>query len=204
MEAARPARRLTRAEQVERNRGRLLAAAREAFLERGYAGASLETISERAGFSKGVVYSRFASKADLFLALLERRIEERARHNEDAVRGHAPAEAFARLLERVAEDQLSAQRWGLVVIEFRAHAARDPELNARYARLHEVTLTRLAGLLARLYQELGTEPPAEPRVLAEFVVGAGNGLFLELALRPGSPTDALTNLVRRALGVAER
>ena len=70
--------RLSRAEQVERNRERVLDAAREVFLERGYAGATLEAIAEAAGFSKGVVYSQFAGKPDLFLALLERRIDQRA------------------------------------------------------------------------------------------------------------------------------
>ena len=60
--------RLTRAEQSERNRGLVLAAARRVFLARGYHGATLEQIADEAGFSKGVVYSQFESKADLFLA----------------------------------------------------------------------------------------------------------------------------------------
>jgi AcrR family transcriptional regulator len=55
--------RLTRAEQSERNRGLVLAAARRVFLARGYHGATLEQIADEAGFSKGVVYSQFESKA---------------------------------------------------------------------------------------------------------------------------------------------
>src|SRR5262245_27942233 len=68
--------------QVERNRQLVLKAARRVFLEEGYAGAGLDAIAEEAGFSKGVVYSQFDGKADLFLALLERRISERADENE--------------------------------------------------------------------------------------------------------------------------
>ena len=75
------AKRLNRVEQGERNRALVLAAARRVFLERGYAGATLEAIAEEAGFSKGVVYSQFAGKPDLFLALLEARIAERAERN---------------------------------------------------------------------------------------------------------------------------
>jgi AcrR family transcriptional regulator len=74
--------RLSRGEQVERNRGIVLGAARRVFLDKGYAGASLDAIAEEAGFSKGVVYSQFDSKADLFLALLELRIAEMAERNE--------------------------------------------------------------------------------------------------------------------------
>ena len=78
--------RLSRAEQNGRNRTLLLAAARRVFLDRGYYAATLEQIADEAGFSKGVVYSRFASKADMFLALLEDRIEERAAANADLAR----------------------------------------------------------------------------------------------------------------------
>src|SRR5580692_1781416 len=73
--------RLSRAEQNDRNRALLFAAARRVFLARGYHAATLEQIADEAGFSKGVVYSRFASQADMFLALLEDRITERAAQN---------------------------------------------------------------------------------------------------------------------------
>src|ERR1700677_3877481 len=73
---------LSREEQVERNRRLVLEAARRVFLARGYASATLDASAEEAGFSKGVVYSQFASKADMFLALLEASISERAEQNE--------------------------------------------------------------------------------------------------------------------------
>src|SRR5215831_9655334 len=73
--------RLSRAEQAERNRALVLDAARQVFLARGYHNATLEQIADEAGFSKGVMYSQFASKADLFLALLDDRIAERAKEN---------------------------------------------------------------------------------------------------------------------------
>ncbi len=76
--------RLSRAEQNDRNRALLFAAGRRVFLARGYQAATLEQIADEAGFSKGVVYSRFASKADMFLALLEDRITERAAQNAQA------------------------------------------------------------------------------------------------------------------------
>src|SRR5689334_21301772 len=97
--------RLSRAEQTERNRTRVLAAARRAFLARGYHGATLEQIADEAGFSKGVVYSQFRNKADLFLALLEARIAERAAENAGLAEGLAGDEGFARLVDHVAAVQ---------------------------------------------------------------------------------------------------
>ena len=77
----------------------MLAAARRVFLERGYAGATLDAIAEDAGFSKGVVYSQFAGKPDLFLALLERRIAERAEQNERVTGDLAGLEGLGALLQ---------------------------------------------------------------------------------------------------------
>jgi AcrR family transcriptional regulator len=56
-------------------RRRLINAALDVFAEHGYAGASLDDVSETAGLTKGAVYSNFASKADLALAVLDRRID---------------------------------------------------------------------------------------------------------------------------------
>ena len=60
----------TRSDNKARTRADLLAAAREVFLARGFHAATLEEIAERAGYTKGAVYSNFEGKDDLFLALL--------------------------------------------------------------------------------------------------------------------------------------
>jgi len=55
---------------VSAGRERLLAAAIDAFAERGYDAASIADIAERAGVVKSVTYHHFASKADLYEAVL--------------------------------------------------------------------------------------------------------------------------------------
>ena len=124
--------RLTRAEQSERNRGLVLAAARRVFLARGYHGATLEQIADEAGFSKGVVYSQFESKADLFLALLEARISERAAENA-RVAASVPDGDLLALIDHFTRGDQATPGWQLLVIEFRVHAARDAGLSRRYA-----------------------------------------------------------------------
>ena len=57
---------------AEVRRPLLLDAAYEVFLERGFAGASMEAIAERAGVTKPVIYDSFAGKDELFTALVER------------------------------------------------------------------------------------------------------------------------------------
>ena len=147
--------RLTRVEQGERNRGRVLAAARRVFLDRGYAGATLEAIAEEAGFSKGVVYSQFAGKPDLFLALLEARIAERAEQNALVSAGLAGLDGLRALLEANVRLSEEGGDWSRLLIEFRVIAAREPVLNARYAALHAQTLDHFTEAIASILARAG-------------------------------------------------
>ena len=177
--------RLTRAEQAGRNRVLVLDAARRVFLARGYHNATLEQIADEAGFSKGVVYSQFASKADLFLALLDARIAERAEENArlaESLPGDDQG-LLALVGHLTAGDQLT-RGWQLLVIEFRVHAARDAELSRRYAAAHARTIEALAGVLAAISARSGQEPAMELRQLAELMLGLSVGVTLEQAASP--------------------
>ena len=192
--------RLTRAEQSGRNRALLLAAARKVFLKRGYHGASVEQIADEAGFSTGVVYSQFGGKAELFLALLEARIAERAAGNARAVAGLAGDQGIARLLEHAASTDRAEPEWGLLVIEFRVHAARDPELGRRYAEAHQRTLAGMEQAVMDLYQRSAVPPPLPPADLARLLVAVGAGARLEQAAVPGSsPMTQLAGLLARLI-----
>jgi AcrR family transcriptional regulator len=192
--------RLRRAEQVERNRSVVLDAARHVFLDRGYGGATVDAIAEEAGFSKGVVYSQFGSKADMFMTLLEQRITERGAQNERVVAGKSLAEAGRALLLAADRDAVSEQGWAQLLVEFRAHAARDPALNRRYADAHRRTVTQLAALLARLHDQAGTPPAVPPQSMAEFVLAMGTGVTLERAANPAAlPGDHAVAMMFRAL-----
>ena len=66
---------MTRAEQQEQTREEVIAAADRLFVERGFHATSVDQIAQAAGYTKGAVYSNFASKEDLFFAVYERRAE---------------------------------------------------------------------------------------------------------------------------------
>ena len=62
--------RLSRAQAQARNRARVLAAAREEFIERGFRDARIDDIAERAELTRGAVYSNFPGKRALYFAVL--------------------------------------------------------------------------------------------------------------------------------------
>jgi AcrR family transcriptional regulator len=57
----------------ERTRVALIEAARAVFAAKGFDGGSLDEIAERAGFTRGAIHFHFASKEDLFLAVMKQR-----------------------------------------------------------------------------------------------------------------------------------
>jgi AcrR family transcriptional regulator len=185
--------RLSRAEQGERNRALVLDAARRVFLARGYHGATLEQIADEAGFSKGVVYSQFDSKADMFLALLKARIEERAAENARLAESLAGGGGLPALVEHLARGDQATPGWALLVIEFRVHAARDPVLSCRYAAAHARTVEALAGVLATVSAQDSEGPAVTPQRLAELALALSVGTTLEQAASPdalGGPLPA--------------
>lgn len=165
---------MTRAEQATRNRKALLTAAEQVFLERGYHGTTVEAIAGKAGFTIGALYSRFGGKAEVFLALLEERIERRAEQFRDLARSthEAPRDAARRWAEIMRREP----DWSLLVIEFRVHAARDPHLGAAYAELHERAIAHLAVNIAASVGLPSGTPEVERLARAGLALSTGSAL----------------------------
>jgi AcrR family transcriptional regulator len=78
-------------------RRRLLNAAAEEFAERGYAGASSESISRRAGMSKATFYEHFSNKEDCIIALFDSAAEVVMQAQSVAAEAAAPGDAVERM-----------------------------------------------------------------------------------------------------------
>jgi AcrR family transcriptional regulator len=76
--------RTRREEYAEATYEALLESAAACFLESGFAATSLDAVAKRARVTKGAIYHHFASKRDLFLAVMERQEEMNARTVDEA------------------------------------------------------------------------------------------------------------------------
>src|SRR5580693_5959870 len=70
--------RTRREEYAESTYAALLDSAAACFLENGFVATSLDAVAKRARLTKGAIYHHFASKRDLFMAVLERQEERSA------------------------------------------------------------------------------------------------------------------------------
>jgi AcrR family transcriptional regulator len=189
-----------RPEQVARNRRLLLDAAWAVFGELGYSGATVDAIAERAGFSKGAVYSQFQGKADLFLSLLEDQIEHRVAIGQTALDNADPRRTFTEIFEQ----SRAEPAWRLALLEFRVVAARDPELNARYAAAHRTTIAAVAEALRQIHERLGATPRRPLEQLAAASLALDAGAFLEAVAEAGVlPPERAADLFMDMLGLPD-
>ena len=124
--------RLDRRAMKERTRQRLLDAAAAVFAERGIEAASLDEVAEAAGYTKGAIYSNFASKIDLVVALMRRRIAAQAAAAEAALDGMT-LEQGLRALDQEIHNAGVDRDWIVLAIEFWLQAMRDERARAAMA-----------------------------------------------------------------------
>ena len=156
----------------------LLEAAAVVFAERGFEAATLEEITERAGFTRGAFYSNFTSKDELFLALME---------HENAKSAAAISEAVTRgdpLLDIALADPLppdERRRRNLVWLEFMLYAARRPELAAKL-RAAPTRASALASIIEAAEAEGRFELPIAATDIADLMMAINTQTGLAAAL----------------------
>ena len=170
----------------------LLDAAARVFAQDGYAGASVDRITERARLSKGTFYWHFKSKQDLFLTLVEERIDAPARSLMEVTRT-APAEAAtAPVVSRGLADLFTGRRDLLVLLqEYWAAAVRDAGIRRRYRRRQRELVGTLAEALSARHDATGVALTIPAERLATAFVALAQGLALEAAVDPDAVDASL-------------
>jgi AcrR family transcriptional regulator len=176
--------RLTRAESQERNRARVLAAARDEFAERGFRDAKIDAIAERAELTRGAVYSNFPGKRALYFAVLAQ-LAEQAPVAPHAQRGHTLREALGALARAwVTRLPETAERLGLELIP---EIVADERITLPFTELMKLDALLLALSLERLRpaRTAPDEPPARLVRLAGTVLTTLHGASRMAVAAPG-------------------
>jgi AcrR family transcriptional regulator len=187
--------RLSRAERREKTRQDLLTAAETCFVTRGFHATSVDEVAEKAGYTKGAVYSNFASKEDLFFGVYQRRVDHVLTEVVPGLR--RPERAFdwatATIQRRDGDDG-----WLAVFLEFWAHVLRHPELRGRFAASHTRILEQLADAVRLLADERGRALPSD---LTPFQVAlAWNAMEVGLGLERLTQPQAVDVELARRMG----
>jgi len=188
--------RLSRMERREKTRQDLLNAAEKCFVTRGFHATSVDEVAERAGYTKGAVYSNFASKEDLFFGVYQRRVDHVLTEVVPGLRQAGAERAFDTLATGTIQRRDSDDGWLAVFFEFWAHVLRHPELRARFAESHTRFLEPLTDGVRQLAAERGSSLPSD--VTPFQVAVAWNAMEVGLGLeRLTQPQDVDVGLARR-------
>lgn len=184
------AQRLLRAERKERTKAELVETARSVFLCRGFHAASLDEIAEEAGYSKGAVYSNFAGKDALFLAVLEDHYRRRAEAYLEIVFEHDDIEDSYRAVARVWREANEREpEWARLIAEFVVHASRHEPLRTAVHEVREQGLDGIAAVIDALAERHGVQFTLSTRELARGGAALNRGLAIEQLLDPDLPAE---------------
>lgn len=197
---ARPPR-LTREQSRARTRERLLASAAVVFTREGYAGASIDRIAEEAGYSKGAMYSNFASKDELFFAMFD--FYALGQANELCRRLDALDDPDA-LIAAVcdwADGMRHEPDLRLLVVDMARLARADAAVAARHTRMFDDEWHQVGSRLAKIFPD--GVPPVPVLQLGALVmdIAYGNATQLHAGLTAGDLIGLALRALRDAYGV---
>ncbi|WP_078278024.1 TetR/AcrR family transcriptional regulator [Mycobacteroides franklinii] len=169
----------------ERTRARLLEAALDVFAERGFHGASIENICERAGFTRGAFYSNFSGKDELFFALFDASSDQLITQLQAALEqcraSPDPVGTFIALIDDKGPDQ---RRWYLISTEFTLYAIREPKAAAVLAE-HDARLRReAAGVINELMSIADRELIIDTELVARLATALREGAAAQVYVEP--------------------
>lgn len=161
---------------------RLVRVARRCFLANGYGATSVNQIAKEARVSKGTLYSRFATKADIFRAIIDDQIQSRGARVSFAGPRPKTLEAMLRTYaEKSLHEALRAETIQLNRLIY-SEAARFPELGeAAWAR-SRVGVQQVGKLIA-YYAEKDGIPCADPEAVADTFTTILRGIYGDQMLR---------------------
>jgi AcrR family transcriptional regulator len=171
---------------------RILEAAIDALVEKGYAKLSNNDITERAGISRGAMHHHFASRRDLVGALIEYTFYQRMHHYlDDYFKALGKSQDFVSTATELHWQSVQTREYA-AYLELAIAARTDDELNALYlaaARRFDKVWT---GEMIRAFPQWENHWDAFQKV-SDFTMSAHMGLLLH---RPIFKAGKRTNDVR--------
>lgn len=187
--------RLTRDQKKAATRTALLESAASVFAELGFEAASIEEISERAGYSRGAFYANFASKEDCFLTVLA---ERGSVHLTDIAEAFGRGDSLAERLDSggsFLDEHLDREReWCRLYMEAWSLATREPKLREVFAEQYRQRRREVASIIA---SHADDADPAISDLLASALIGLFEGYIMQELIDPAAlPEDYFRQALR--------
>jgi AcrR family transcriptional regulator len=124
-------------------RDKMIAAATDVILERGWGGCTIDEVAQRSGVAKTTIYRHFPEPTELLLRAVDGTVQYAELPETGSLRGDL-AEFLRRILPNFTDQRSRAAHY-----ELWAALMRDPELAERRQQLMEVPLSGIPELVER-------------------------------------------------------
>ena len=171
-----------RFEQRKATRAKLINGALKLFSTSGYEHATVDDISEEAGYSKGAYYFHFSTKDDILLELL--RMWTESRTTALAAAGDAGSPGRVRAMLEAFFDYKETPEWPGLLLEFWSQALRHEEVSKRLSQAYSSWRKELTSAYQSAAEsgELSVESASDA---AEIALAAHDGFAVHVAI--GAP-----------------
>jgi AcrR family transcriptional regulator len=164
----------------QHRRAQILEAAMACFARQGYHATSMDDVVRECGLSVGAIYSYFASKEDLFLALADERANQTLAYLNDLFRRPGPMaektrEAVDYFFHLLSDQLLSFAR---VNVEFMTEAAKSERIQERQARRCESVRQFMRWLFTEAQRQGEIRPDVDVDAAAELMMALNEGILL--------------------------
>jgi len=168
-----------RAVRGEATRLRILDAARDVLVERGYSCTSTRAVAERAETQLSLVHYHFGGKQQLLVAVLDRHNEELLERQRRLYAQPGPLSEKWRIACGFLDEDIRSG-YVRVVWELWAAGLADPELAAHWRAATSGWRKLLTSVFEDWAAGLGVDLPMQPRVMASLVAHVFWGMEVEL------------------------
>jgi len=180
--------RLSREDSRDQTTQRLLDAAQRLIAKKGLSAASVENITDAAGYTRGAFYSNFNSKDDLFIELLRRdhmetHVQLGALQDDSLPLDHIQ-QRVRELYGQMYRTNESFMNW----TEARMLAARDAKFRAKLNALLAEKRAEVAQFIDYFYRRVGIAAPVPATTMAMGFMSLFEGVQLSMLSTPNDMT----------------
>lgn len=163
----------------EAAKARIMEAALDSFMRKGFDASTMDEVAERVGVSKAAIYRYFRGKDALLEELIRGGQRQLRRFLGEAFEGHTLEEGLDILIESI--DRMYG-KWNDLIFEWFAQAYRDERLRKLLKEDGEKDIETVTEFLVDLRKKGVLRTRTDPRILAQIMETAFIGAWIRLAM----------------------
>lgn len=173
---------LKRVRNKEETVKKILQAAREVFAQKGYDGTTIDDIVKTINYTKGAFYCHFNSKEELFLELIDLRVEEHQKTFQELLNPKLPIEhnitnVFSYIVNITKQD-----KWVPLFFEFLCKANTNANIKKRMEKMYNNWIFFLSAVLQRLQDNGKISQGLDKEFTASLIIAIFDGFNVQASL----------------------